>query len=171
MLGMASIEIRRARPGEAGLLTQIAQDAKQHWGYSQDLMRTWLDVLTVTAEFLQTNEVHVLSAEGEIAGFYALLGHAPELRMEHLWVMPRFMKQGHGRRLFQHACELARSLKAKRLLIEADPNAEGFYLAMGATPAGQNVYETQGTRRVLPELIIQLGETPAPAQPSSPLDL
>ena len=40
--------------------------------------------------------------------------------------------------------------------IEADPNAEGFYLRMGARRVGENVYEIEGQRRVLPLMQLDL---------------
>ncbi len=45
---------------------------------------------------------------------------------------------------------------AKSVEIEADPNAEGFYLRMGARRVGENVYEIEGQRRVLPRMVVEL---------------
>ncbi|WP_433540444.1 hypothetical protein ACQP10_34775 [Streptosporangium sandarakinum] len=42
-----------------------------------------------------------------------------------------------GRRLFEHAVTAARGLGFARLAIEADPNAEPFYLARGAVRTGE----------------------------------
>ena len=42
------------------------------------------------------------------------------------------------------------------MTIESDPNAEGFYLKMGATRAGENVYELEGKERALPVMIVEL---------------
>jgi hypothetical protein len=50
----------------------------------------------------------------------------------------------------------AASRGAKHVEIEADPNAEGFYLRMGARRAGENVYEIEGQRRVLPRMVVEL---------------
>jgi hypothetical protein len=40
--------------------------------------------------------------------------------------------------------------------IEADPNAEGFYLRMGARRVGENVYDIESQRRALPLLKVEL---------------
>ncbi|MFJ2031853.1 GNAT family N-acetyltransferase [Streptosporangium sp. NPDC087985] len=53
-----------------------------------------------------------------------------------LFVEPDAIGQGVGRRLFEHATATAANLGFARLTIDADPNAEPFYLAMGATQIG-----------------------------------
>jgi hypothetical protein len=45
--------------------------------------------------------------------------------------------------------------------IESDPNAEGFYLRMGARRIGENVYEIEGRKRKLPLLTVEISK---PAQ-------
>jgi len=57
--------------------------------------------------------------------------------IEDLWLYPRLIGRGIGRRLFEHALLTARELGFESLLIESDPNAEGFYLAMGAMRVGE----------------------------------
>ncbi|MER5627762.1 GNAT family N-acetyltransferase [Streptosporangium sp. NPDC002544] len=53
-----------------------------------------------------------------------------------LFVEPDAIGQGVGRRLFEHAVAAAGDLGFARLTIDADPNAEPFYLAMGVTRIG-----------------------------------
>jgi hypothetical protein len=43
--------------------------------------------------------------------------------------------------------------------IEADPNAEGFYLRMGGRRVGQNVYEIEGRKRKLPLLTVEISKS------------
>jgi hypothetical protein len=47
-----------------------------------------------------------------------------------------------------HAVETARATGDAAFFIESDPNAEGFYIAMGALRAGERVAASSG--RVLP---------------------
>jgi predicted GNAT family N-acyltransferase len=44
---------------------------------------------------------------------------------------------GYGRQLFEHALRTAAQRGMSSLLIESDPHAEGFYLAMGALQIGE----------------------------------
>ena len=46
------------------------------------------------------------------------------------------LRQGLGRRLLAHAARVARLAGAREIAIEADPQAEPFYLAQGAVRVG-----------------------------------
>ena len=154
----SELEVRRAAPGEADALSRIAFAAKGHWGYPGEWMERWRDALTVSPDFVDRNEVWAAVADDGPAGFYALVGRGRVLGLEHLWVSPARMGTGVGRRLFDHAVRRAASLGAEAVEIEADPNAEGFYARMGARRVGEEVYELDGERRVLPLLVVDAPE-------------
>jgi GNAT superfamily N-acetyltransferase len=146
------IEVRRASPGDADALTRIAFAAKRYWGYPERWISHWSESLTITPEFVRDNELYAAVVGGEPFGFYALSGTGHELELEHLWVTPACIGSGAGRLLFEHAMDRAASRRARHVEIEADPNAEGFYLRMGARRIGENVYDIEGQRRTLPLL-------------------
>ena len=154
-------EIRRASPDDAEVLTRIAFAAKRYWGYPERWISHWIDSLTITPEFVRDNDVYAAVSGAEPFGFYALAGSGRELELEHLWVSPARIGSGAGRLLFEHAMDRAASQGAKHLKIEADPNAEGFYLRMGARRVSENVYELEGQRRVLPLMAVDLSKLPA----------
>jgi GNAT superfamily N-acetyltransferase len=54
------------------------------------------------------------------------------LWMEHLFVDPRYMKQGIGSALVSHVREFCLSDSVGRLMVFVDPNAAGFYVKTGA---------------------------------------
>jgi len=54
--------------------------------------------------------------------------------MAHRWGTT--IGKGIGRQLWQHAIGSARRLRARYLLVDADPNAEQFYVEMGAERVG-----------------------------------
>ena len=141
------VEVRRALSGDAEVLTHIAFAAKRYWGYPERWVRHWSKSLTITPEFVRDNEVYAVVSGGQPFGFYALTGTGGELELEHLWVLPAWIGSGAGRLLFEHAMETAASRGVNSVEIEADPNAEGFYLKMGAQRVGKNVYEMEGNRR------------------------
>ena len=150
------VEIVRASPGEAGVLTRIAFAAKSYWGYPERWIELWQEALTITPEFISDNEVYGAVFEEELGGFYALVERGREVELEHLWVSPEHIGAGIGRALFDHAVRRAAALGATTLSIEADPNAEGFYRRMGARRVGENVYEIEGHRRELPLLFLDV---------------
>lgn len=146
------IEIVRAKPAEAEALSAIAFSAKRVWGYPEAWIDAWCHVLTITPEFIANEETFCVM-EGETAvGFYALIREHERLRLEHLWVLPRAMQRGLGRALFEHAVARARALGFGGFEIEGDPNAEPFYLRMGARRVGSVLSEVCGERRELPTL-------------------
>jgi GNAT superfamily N-acetyltransferase len=153
----APLQFRRALIADAALLSGIARAAKQYWGYPPEWMEAWAEVLTITPEYLQAQPVCVAEQAGQAVGFFGLRGAEDGWHLEHLWVRPAFVRRGYGRELFTEARRLARQAGATELLIKSDPNAEAFYLRMGAVRTGQEVYLLLGRiRRELPELTCPL---------------
>jgi len=150
------VHIRRARPDEALVLTEIAHAAKRHWGYPENLIEHWKADLTITPEFIAHNEVYLAVDSEEIVGCCALAFNEPVAELEHMWIRPEHIGTGLGRVLFNHIKERAVNLKINALEISADPNAEGFYERMGATRIGEIHSEIEGQPRVLPRMTIKL---------------
>ena len=151
------IEIRRAEPADAGVLTAVAHAAKRHWGYAEELIELWAPDLTVTAETIRADPVYCAVADGSVVGFYALSRDGAEFELEHMWVDPRFLRGGIGERLFRHALDTVRSSGGASLAIASDPNAEGFYARMGARRIGVVAATPPG--RELPLLIVRIDST------------
>lgn len=150
------MQIVRAKPEDAGVLTEIAHAAKRHWGYPERWIESWRDTLTIRAEFIDAHLTYCAFEDGRAVGFYTLTNENDGLHLDHLWIEPRAMGSGIGRALFEHAVEQARRLGHRLLKIEADPNAEGFYTRMGARRVGETVTEIEGQRRELPCLLYEL---------------
>ena len=134
---MGRTAIRPARGEEAEALTSLAIRSKAHWGYSLEQMVTFRDELTFTAKMVLARRTQILEEDGVVAAMYTLLGEGDELELEHLFVDPARLGRGHGRRLFRHAAEVARAAGARALIFKSDPNAAGFYRAMGAVDTGE----------------------------------
>ena len=67
-----------------------------------------------------------------------VLLHDGVAELDALFVEPAAMGQGIGRRLWQHVVATARELGCSEMVWQSDPQAEGFYLAMGARRAGES---------------------------------
>ena len=147
------LNIRRASPAEAPALTEIAHEAKRHWGYPEEWIELWRNALTLTRGYLINHEVFVGEYENQIVGFYALTPAETAWELDHLWIRPVFMGRGFGRAMLDHAVGQVRTLSPGcDLVIESDPNAEQFYLKMGAERAGEVSKNWQGVQRTLPLL-------------------
>ena len=73
---------------------------------------------------------------GSRCGFYQLSVAGDEADIALLFIDPPMIGRGIGQALWHHLVGEARRAGAIRITIEADPNAEGFYLRMGAERAG-----------------------------------
>ena len=150
------MEIVRAKPEDAAVLTEIAFGAKRHWGYPEHWIQSWREILTMRPEFIAANTTYCAMEGDRAVGFYILTIESDGLHLDHLWIAPAAMGRGIGRALFKHAIEQAKGLGFQAIKIEADPNAEGFYQRMGAKRLGVNVTEIEGERRELPLLIYEI---------------
>jgi GNAT superfamily N-acetyltransferase len=152
------IRIVRARPEQAERLSQIAYAAKSYWGYPSQWIEMWHNQLTIAKQYIVENEVYAAVDDDEtLLGFYALAGSGERMVLDHLWVQPRSLHAGVGRKLFEHAVTLAVQLGVQRIEIESDPNAEGFYQKMGAETVGEVTYELEGLPRSLPFMVYTIG--------------
>jgi GNAT superfamily N-acetyltransferase len=148
------LAIRAAATSEDDVLTDLAHESKRHWGYSQRDIELWSSQLSVSPSFIEKNTVFVAVKGDTIVGFYALVREGAAAELEHFWVHPRCIGTGLGRTMFRHALEAARAEGAARIKVVSDPNAEGFYLRMGARRAGEEPSTPQG--RMLPVLVLEL---------------
>ncbi len=147
---MPTLTIRRALAADAPALTAIANAAKAHWGYDAAQLDAWRDELTVTPDSILRFEVHLAEDDAGPVAFYALDASPRRWTLEHFWVHPSSMRAGIGRRMLEHAAEKAAAGGALEILIDADPNAEAFYLANGASRIGSMaapIHPSQPQRR------------------------
>ena len=150
------IEIRRAKPEEADTLTEIAHAAKRHWKYPESWIEQWRTDLTISGEFIGTQEVFVATINGAVAGCCALVVTNSLAEIEHMWIRPEQMGSGVGRALFEYVSARALERGANVIELSADPYAEGFYARMGARRIGEVVADMDGQSRVLPRMRIEL---------------
>ena len=153
--GGEPITIRRARPDEAALISDLALRSKAHWGYDAAFMEACRDELTMTPTEIAATSVYVLASGDDLLGFHQLKEFAGEAEVWNLFVEPRAIGGGHGKRLWHHAETLARAQGYRSLIVESDPFAEGFYRAMGMDRIGQ-VPSGSIPGRTLPKLRIIL---------------
>ncbi|MET8597015.1 GNAT family N-acetyltransferase [Streptomyces althioticus] len=150
-----SVRIRKARPDEAGELTELALRSKAHWGYDEAFMASCREELTVRPSEVGERRTALAERDGRVLGFTTVDGQPPEGAVGMMFVDPEALGQGIGRALFAHALGSARDAGFRRLTIDADPNAESFYRAMGAVRIGET---PSGSipGRVLPLLAVTL---------------
>ena len=157
------IEIRRATPADSARATELARAAKAHWGYPAEWLEAWEDDLVVTADGIQRHTTFVASMDDAVVGVCQLQQSDDHAMLEHVWVDPRCHRRGVGRALVEHARDHARGVIA----IVADPNAEEFYVKLGARRVGVVPAPMPGApERSLP--LMELTARPAGASEEPP---
>jgi GNAT superfamily N-acetyltransferase len=150
-----SMRIRAATEGEAGQLTALAMRAKAHWGYAPEALEGWRAELAVSAAAIRERPVFVAERGDAMLGFYSLRSAGGVCELFDLWVQPEAMGEGIGRALLDHARAQAALGGASELAVDADPNAEAFYLRCGAVRRGAVPAPIPGDPgRVRPQLAI-----------------
>jgi GNAT superfamily N-acetyltransferase len=141
--------VRAALPGEARALTALAIRSKAHWGYDDAFMERAAVDLEITPELIEGATAFVAESGTDVVAFYvlAVVDGVPMLR--DLWVDPAAIGNGVGAQLWTHMLEQARRLGYRAVRIQSEPNAEGFYVKMGARRVG-SVESTVVEGRMLP---------------------
>ncbi len=138
------IAIRRAIPADAVALSDLALRSKSYWGYDAAFLEGLRSALTVAAEYLVQRPVYLASQGGRLGGFYGFRVVDEEPFLYDFWVDPGFIRTGIGRALWHHAIGIARAHDYVYFLVESDPNAEAFYIRMGARRVGERVSSDSG---------------------------
>jgi GNAT superfamily N-acetyltransferase len=148
------VAIRPARPDEGERLREIAVDAKAHWGYDREWVRSWAAKGDFSAERLTSEPVLVAEAGGQAIAFAMLVPKGAVAWLDDLWVEPPWIGRGVGTKLFEEAAARARELGAERMEWEVELNAVGFYEKVG----GRYVRDSEETElgRILPVMGLDL---------------
>lgn len=157
----AAFRLRAAVSDESEALTAVARQAKAHWLYPRADLQRWHKELSISAQQIEQHTVVVAQThENLIAGWYELLDVPRPWRrctLEALWVRPAFIGQGVGRALLTNALQAAAACGASTLAIDAEPNAEPFYLHLGAVRVGTVAAPiSTDAHRVRPQLLLPL---------------
>lgn len=158
-----ALMIRRAGPEEAELLSALAMRSKAYWGYPPTFMAACRDELSITAGDIATGSIAYIVAEktGKVTGFYGLQRSSGDrYELDALYVDPAYIGTGIGRALIRHALHAVDAAGGRVLVVQGDPNAEGFYRAAGGEYAGRR--ESMS----IPGRFLPVFEIPVPVPPA-----
>jgi gamma-glutamylcyclotransferase (GGCT)/AIG2-like uncharacterized protein YtfP len=140
-------------------LSELALRSKAVWGYDEDFLAACRAELTLTPARIEGWYLRRLLCDCSVAGFVAVSFAGGRAELEMLFVEPDAMETGVGRALLADAAAEARRRGAATLGISADPDAAGFYQAMGARPVGDEE-SASVPGRMLPRLELDLSDAP-----------
>ena len=122
-----SIWVRLATADDAPALTELARQAKSHWGYPPDWIDLWRDELTITPAYIAEHTTLVAVEDGVPVGMCALEERADGGAIENVWIAPDHHRLGVGRALVMRALREAATAGLPSVRVVSDPFAEGFY--------------------------------------------
>jgi len=145
-------EIKLAEQQDHAELTRIAFASKRYWGYPEEWIVGWTDDLTISPSYISDNYIFKIIEliSKRICGFCAIEHHRYEMELEvaHLWIDPPHIGKSLGTNVFEFAIGNLDSLPFKKIVVIADPNAQGFYEKLGFINTGE--VESTPSDRLLP---------------------
>lgn len=151
------MNIRRARPSESEELSALAASAKALWGYSAQQLALWSGVLSISPESIVNKPTFVAEGYARLVGVAQLDTSAHPWAVECLWIHPSAVRRGVGSLLVRHLLDYARAKGQTELRVDSDPNAEAFYLSLGARRVGEVAAPIEGQpNRARPQLALSV---------------
>jgi len=124
--------IKAASKNDHLALSQLTKISKASWGYSSELLNRWDGDLTITPSYIEKNEVYKLVENDNIIAYYSFYIKSLEtVLLDNLFVHPDYHGRGLGRQLVEDCVEMVSYAPNKKIMLESDPYASGFYRHMG----------------------------------------
>lgn len=149
------VNIRIAKMNESETLSNIAARSEAYWGYDSDYMEKFRTIYKVTEEFINKSTTFIVEEGNDIIGFYGVLTENDMNSLEYFFIEPQYIGQGYGKLLWNHLVEYCKTVGIKEFSIVTSPQAQEFYVKMGAIICGE-VESLLKKGRIIPQLIYTL---------------
>lgn len=147
--------IKQASIHDSEDLTEITKKSKAYWGYSDEQIALWSEVLTITKEYMETSSIYKLVVDAKIIGYYSFIyENKHTVKLDNLFVLPDFIGKGFGKILLDDFLLHINDKGIKKVILQSDPNAEMFYKRFGFIKTGQ--IETSIKDRYLPVMELNI---------------
>jgi N-acetylglutamate synthase-like GNAT family acetyltransferase len=150
------MKVEKANKEDHQVLTEITKKSKAFWGYSEQQMILWNDALTISEDQIESQFIYKLAHENQIIGYYSYYFKTEKIiKLDNLFLLPEFIGKGIGNQLMTDFLNRIKEITTiKKVLLDADPNAEKFYQKFGFNTIGQ--LETSIKNRFLPQMELNL---------------
>lgn len=126
------MKIKKSTSIDAKDLTELTIRSKSFWEYGEEQIEKWKEELTVTERYIDENQIYKLLVDDLMIGFYAYQAeNETDIKLNFLFVEPEFIGKGYGKILMNDFLKRIGNSKYKRVILDADPNAEKFYSGLG----------------------------------------
>lgn len=140
---------------DANCLTELTIRSKSYWNYTKEQIESWREDLKISAHYISVNNIYKLVLDGKIIGFYSFSSKGEySVKLDFFFVDPAFIGLGYGKKMLSNFIKRVKKLHYKRVVLDADPNAEEFYKKNGFGMIGQ--LESNIKNRFLPIMELKL---------------
>jgi N-acetylglutamate synthase-like GNAT family acetyltransferase len=149
------MEILKADIEDNEILTSITKKSKAYWGFSEDILKEWEYLLTITKDYIKNNKVYKLVQNEQIIGYYSYFSTDENtIKLDNIFILPEFIGKGFGKILMNDFLKNIKQLGINKITLDAEPNAEKFYMTFGFETIGQ--LESSIKDRYLPIMELQI---------------
>jgi N-acetylglutamate synthase-like GNAT family acetyltransferase len=129
---MHKITIRPAESIDKKALEEVQWRASLSNPEDRDALLANPDAIEIPLQQIASGGIVVAEELGSVIGFAAILARSDrDSELDALFVEPGSWRQGVGRALIEHCCQMAKALAAATLHVVGNPQAQGFYEACG----------------------------------------
>ena len=148
------VELRSLESDDLRSASELCMQAKAHWGYDAAFLAACVPALQLKETDLSEGAVTGAFDRDMLIGVIHIMFDDENCLLDKLFVDPAWMYCGVGRKLFEWCQQEACKRDMAKVVIESDPFAEPFYIAMGCRKVGHT--RCNSTERMLPllELIL-----------------
>ncbi|MES2726473.1 MAG: GNAT family N-acetyltransferase [Bacteroidota bacterium] len=150
--------ILKANTDDDEILTDITKKSKAYWGYTQEQIDMWSELLTITKSYIENNHVFKLVINNTTLAYYSYCYLDNDtVKLDNLFVLPAYIGSGFGKLLMHDFIDTIKKTERKKIVLDSEPNAQAFYEKFGFIQVGQ--MKTSIKDRYLPimELTIVIG--------------
>jgi len=149
------MRIEKAKRGDSAILSDITYKGKTFWGYSPEQLERWKNELTISPDYIEKYETYKLVLSEQTIGYYSFLYIENEtIKLDNIFLLPEYMGKGYGRMLMQDCIDRSKLSRTKKIILDAEPNAEKFYEKFGFETFNQ--FESGVKGRFLPQMALYL---------------
>ena len=149
------MKIERANINDNEILTEITKKSKAFWGYSEEQILKWNDNLTISKDYIESNNTFKLLNDNKVIGYYSYIIEEKKIvRLDNLFVLPEYIGKGFGKYLVNDFLMRMRNQKIEKIILDSEPNATEFYLKIGFEKIGE--FETSIKNRFMPIMEMKL---------------
>ena len=136
-------------------MTEITKKSKAFWGYSEEQILEWNDNLTISKDYIESNNTFKLLNDNIVIGYYSYIIEEEKIaRLDNLFVLPEYIGKGFGKSLVNDFLRRMRNQKIKKIILDSEPNATEFYRRIGFEKIGE--FETSIKNRFMPIMEMKL---------------